>query len=132
VANKLYLDSSSAIRIATGDHNGPELESIVERYTNLGVKLVSSKLLKLECYRASIRLELEGKPYPEILRFVSKVDFLPITDEIWKIAEGIEVPVKSLDAIHLATASIIPHCHLLTSDHNMKAVAPTLGIELAR
>jgi len=132
VANILYVDTSSVIRIALGDHDGPELEKVMKRYTDLGVKLASSKLLELECRRATIRLKSEGMPYQEIERLASNVELLPITDEIWELAKGIGAPVKSLDAIHLATASIVPNCQLLTSDKNMQVVAPTLGITLAK
>jgi predicted nucleic acid-binding protein len=117
--------------MAIGDHDGPELEELARKYTALGVELVSSQLLELECRRATIRLNLESKPYPEIEELVQRITLLPITDKVWSVAMSIPQHVKTLDALHLATCSLVPECLLLSSDANMRTVAPSLGIELA-
>jgi predicted nucleic acid-binding protein len=131
VINKIYVDSSSLLRIATGDHDGAELNETLQKYINLGIEPISSKLLELECHRASVRLAYEGQPPLRIERLLERFRLLAITDQIWEIAMGIEVPIKSLDAIHLATCSILSDCVLLTSDKNMRAVAAGMGIKLA-
>lgn len=131
MANKLYVDTSSLIRMAIGDQNGPELEELLNKYADLGVELVSSQLLELECRRATIRLALEGHPAPRIEKLSSKFNLLPITDKVWAVAMSIPKHVKTLDALHLATCSLVPDCVLLTSDTNMREVAPSLGISLA-
>jgi hypothetical protein len=38
--------------------------------------------------------------------------------------------VKTLDPLHLSTASLVPDYMMLTSDENTKQVATTLGIEV--
>lgn len=130
MALRLYVDSSSVIRMATGEHNGPELESQMRRYLDRGAILVSSKLLQLECRRTAIRMNTEGYSYPEIEELASRVLPLPITDEVWNAALAIPYHVKTLDALHLATCLLVSDCLMLTSDNNMRMVARHLGIDL--
>lgn len=127
----LYIDTSAAIRIELGDHDGPELKKFVAAQRLSGVMLCSSRLLELECRRAAVRLEAEGFDSKEVATFAANCRLLPIDDDVWRTALGITQTVKSLDAIHLATCALVPNVRLLTSDITMRTVAKALGIVVA-
>jgi predicted nucleic acid-binding protein len=130
VAPPLYVDSSSVIRIALGDHDGGRLDNIVYAEKERGSVLLSSQLLELECRRTSTRLALAGLKQDQLERFVIEFDLLPIDDDVWRVAMGISQPIKTLDSIHLATCLLVPDVQLLTSDKLMRQTALELGISV--
>jgi len=131
MSSSIYVDTSSLVRMAMSDHNGVYLQKVFDDYLRQGAVAVSSKILELESARTAIRLISEGRAGEKVLEFAKNIDYIPITETIWETALHIPQPVKTLDAIHLATCTIIPDCVLLTSDANMRKVAPALGITLA-
>jgi len=126
----LYVDSSSLIRVALGDHDASALHRIIVAAGRNGATLVSSRLLELEARRTSIRLASEGLDPSPIEAWVDATTLVPIDDDVWRGAMRIRSHVKTLDSLHLSTASLVPDCMMLTSDQNMKQVATTLGIEV--
>jgi len=131
VPKYIYVDTSSLVRMALIDHDGAHLLNAFDQYLSIGTLAVSSKLLELESARTAIRLISEGRDGSKVTDFVKNIAYLPLDDDVWKVALAIAPPVKSLDAIHLATCTLVPDCVLLTSDANMRKVAPALGITLA-
>ncbi|MDR0481970.1 MAG: type II toxin-antitoxin system VapC family toxin [Cellulomonadaceae bacterium] len=125
----LYIDTSVAMRIALREHDGEMLRATVERLQRSGYRLVSSRLLELECRRVAVRLAHEGRDGGSAEQLVADCDLLDIDEDIWRVAMGITQHVKTLDALHLATAALIPECLLLTSDARMREVAASLGIQ---
>ncbi|GAB7006403.1 hypothetical protein JCM18899A_38760 [Nocardioides sp. AN3] len=125
----LYVDSSSLIRVAMGDHNAAALHRTIVA-AGRSATLVSSRLLELEARRTSVRLALDGVDASPIDAWVKETTLLPIDDDVWRGAMRIRPHVKTLDSLHLATASLVPDCAMLTSDQNMKQVGRSLGIEV--
>lgn len=126
----LYVDSSSLIRVAMGDHNASALHEVIVTAGRNGARLVSSRLLELEARRTSIRLEMDRLDPSPIEAWVNATTLLPIDDDVWREAMRIRPHVKTLDSLHLATASLVPDCMMLTSDDVMKQVGRDLGIEV--
>lgn len=101
-----YLDSSVVLRIVLG---APEALAGWEEIEHA----ISSNLLYVECQRTLERMRLaENKPEDVIAipkksveALMSAVDLFDVTNGILKRAgERFVAPLKTLDAIHLATA----------------------------
>lgn len=101
-----YLDSSVVLRVVLRASNTlpqwPQLESGV-----------SSALLRVECYRTVERLWHDGlldadevmNKRREVDALLHRLDVLPLSDEVLKVAaDPLPTHLKTLDAIHLATA----------------------------
>ena len=100
----------------------------LERYG----RLVSSRLAVVEVGRQARRL---GDPYPRHARRVlSGMDLIDLTDAILEAAADLDpVLLRSLDAIHLATALALGAAVdvVVTYDHRMQDAARLLGLRVA-
>ncbi len=101
-----YVDSSIALRIVLGEPN-PLAEWIEVEQS------ISSSILRVECFRALDRLRLARRHtddeisarYESLSQLIARMDFLGVTDRVLqRAAQPFGVALKTLDAIHLATA----------------------------
>jgi predicted nucleic acid-binding protein len=91
-------------------------------------KLVSSRLLRTEIVRV---LRRERLPVSAASPLLSRVGLVSLSDEVASVAESIERHVKTLDALHLATALVIGEpVVVVTHDATMAAVAGHLGLDV--
>jgi predicted nucleic acid-binding protein len=121
------------IRLAVRDGNDAlELESVVDAHRAAGGQLVSSTLLKVEIARVAVREELAGRdPSPIRMRLQHMNRFIPLDASVLSSASGFRQHIKTLDALHLATAAKVPGVRLLSSDATMRAVARANSIDIA-
>ena len=131
---RAYLDSSVALRVLLRE---PEALPIQAHWD-----LVASELFEVEVRRTLHRLNLGGTLPAESLALrisdlrllLSSVDQIPVTKAILNRAAGpMPVPVKSLDAIHLATALTWSEHHgqeilFLTHDRQLANAARACGL----
>ncbi|MFD3706500.1 type II toxin-antitoxin system VapC family toxin [Nocardia sp. NPDC058658] len=120
-----YLDSSIAVRILLGQ--SPEAARWFDTATgDLDVSVVSSRLLRTELTRV---LRREGKPVLDRDHILDRIGIIPLDHAVLNEAEAIISHVKSLDAIHLASAlrSGLDDVTIVTHDKNMISVAEQLG-----
>ncbi len=95
--------------------------------TNAGDEVYSSTLLHLELTRVLRRERLDLSLARPLL---DRINLLSINDSILRFAAAIEPPVKSLDAIHLATCALLGSgVTVATHGDNMARVAETLGMD---
>ena len=94
-----YLDTSAFVKLVLA-----EPESVALRAALAGSEgLVSSALLVVEARRAATRYEASAVARTAAL--LRTVSLLPIGDDCLEAAASVQPPsVRSLDAIHLATA----------------------------
>ena len=101
-----YVDSSVLLTAVLEDRASPLDLSVLSR-------TVSSDLLAVECARTQDRLRLQFPEDAEDLErrarilagHLAQVDLAPIDDDVLAAAaRPLPVPLKTLDAIHLATA----------------------------
>ena len=119
----VYLDSSVALRTIL---DVPERERLQSWMQVPGTALVSSRLLRTEVIRV---LRRDGRPLLDGTPLLDRVGMLEISRETHTVAESIERHVKTLDALHLATALLIGEpVTVATHDSTMKAVAELLGL----
>lgn len=118
----VYLDSSVALRTIL---DVPERVRLQAWMQTPGSVHVSSRLLRTEVVRV---LRRDGRALTEAAPLLDRVGMLDITRETHTVAESIERPIKTLDALHLATALLIGEPVTVAShDSAMKAVAEHLG-----
>lgn len=124
-----YLDSSAIVKLAIEE---PE-SAALRRYLQRRRPLVSSALARTEVLRALLP---QGEP--AIARgqaVLSLIDLVRVNDKILTAAGAIEPhEVRSLDAIHLATAQRLGEDlgQLVTYDDRMAHAAQQLGLRTAR
>ncbi len=124
-----YLDSSAIVKLAVEE---PE-SAALRRYLRRRRPLVSSALARTEVLRALLP---QGEPAIARGRAVlALVDLVRINDTILTAAGAIEPhEVRSLDAIHLATAQRLGTdlAQLVTYDDRMAHAAQQLHLRTAR
>ena len=121
----VYLDSSIALRTILDTPQRQRLQSWMH---TPGTTFISSRLLRTEVIRV---LRRDGRPLDDGTPLLDRVGMLDITKETHTVAESIERHVKTLDALHLATALLIGEPVIVaTHDTTMKTVAEHLGLQV--
>lgn len=120
-----YLDSSVAIRIMLG-HSATAARWFDETTADRESRIVSSRLLRTEITRV---LRREGLPVLDRGQVIDYIDVIPIDHAVLNEAEAIISHIKTLDAIHLASAlrSGLEDLTVVTHDKTMATVAGQLG-----
>ncbi len=123
-----YLDSSAIVKLAVVE---PE-SAALRRYLRRRRPLVSSALAKTEVARALLPL---GEPAvrrgQEVL---ARLELIRVSDRILAAAGALlPAELRSLDAIHLATAAQLGEdlARLVTYDARMRAAAQEVGCPVA-
>jgi len=131
---RAYLDSSVACRVLMREPEALPLQASWD--------LVASELLEVEVRRTLHRLSLDralsaeglALRIGELRMLLSAVDQVPISRAILNRAAGpMPTPVKTLDAIHLATALTWSEYHgvevlFLTHDRQLATAARACGL----
>jgi predicted nucleic acid-binding protein len=130
----IYLDSAAVVKLVRQEEHTGDLVSWLDEH--VGVPLVSSVLVEVEVARALRRYApraLVG--LPAALARLYRVEIDPVVRAI-ATAFG-EPMLRSLDAIHLATAQVLatesdaPLTAFVTYDHRLLAVAAAFGLPTA-
>lgn len=119
-----YLDTSVAIRILLG-HSADAAKWFDQR-ADLGDDFVSSRLLELEMARVYRRESLD---LGEVADFIAELTLLRLDDALVEEAAAIRPHVRSLDALHLASALRVgvEAITVVSHDSTMLRVAAELG-----
>lgn len=124
-AELVYLDSSAFVKLVLPEPETPALLVALE-----GVeRLVASEILEIEVMRATCR---GGGDTAAARSQLAAVRLLPLSSEIRKRASELEPSsVRSLDAIHLATALSLGERldGLYTYDERMSLAARQAGLD---
>ncbi|MGO1542878.1 MAG: type II toxin-antitoxin system VapC family toxin [Gulosibacter sp.] len=121
----VYLDSSVALRTIL---DVPERIQLQTWMDSIGASFVSSRLLRTEVIRV---LRRDSRVLSDADALFGRVGLFDVTRETHSIAESIERNIKTLDALHLATALLIGESVTVAShDANMKDVAERLGLKV--
>ena len=139
----MYLDTSVFVKLYTREPDSAECERIVA-----GHKIVSSELLYTELWSALLAKERAGTLTPEARQRVWQIFESHLLDDVVELielnghvlreaAEMIarvhpQVPLRTLDAIHLATFAGLDSGPLFTGDRRMIDAARLLSFPLAR
>ena len=124
----IYIDTSALLRLVFPDDTTPALR----RFLGEDPELVSSTLLLVEARRATLRRSVRRLAQVEIL--LREVEVVGIDDAVIESAGRLPDPgLRSLDAIHLATALLIREDvdALLTYDDRLAQAARSHGLPVA-
>lgn len=99
----IYLDTSAALKLVVPEAETQQLESWLAQ--RAGIPRVSSRLLRIEMLRAVARSAPHRMSRANVI--LSAITLLSI-DDIASTAESVgSTTLRSLDAIHLATAQTV-------------------------
>ena len=132
-----YLDSSVVLRILLGAPGALTGWKAMQ-------PVMSSALIEVECLRTLDRLRLVDKISPEeiavrrewVYHFVSRIDIVDVTAFVLaRAAQPLPVPLKTLDAIHLATAMLWREAEedelvIATHDEALSVAARAVGFKV--
>lgn len=121
-----YLDTSVAVRILFG--HSPSAAAWFDHVTgDRDTLILSSRLLRTELTRV---LRREGLPVQRRAEILDHLDTVGVDHAVLQEAEAIVPHIRTLDAIHLASAlrSGSSELTIVTHDRVMKSVAEQVGL----
>ena len=123
-----YLDASAIVKLAVAERESTALRKYLSRRR----PLVSSALSRTEVLRALLPIGDEAvKRAHEVL---TRIDLARVNDRVLLAAGGLSpVEMRSLDAIHLATALDLGSdlARIITYDDRTASAAQALGLAVA-
>lgn len=128
---RVYLDSSALVKRAIRETESDALIDAIHEWILEGSQLVSSTLAWIELTR-TIRSRRESEAPQEIIRLIDNavagVDESQMSETVADIARRIgPASLRSLDAIHLATATLIGADLVCAYDRRLLMSAEELG-----
>lgn len=99
----IYVDMSAALLVLLGQEGAASAQAFLNRLASRE-RVTSSVLLQIEMMRALHRERLSLTIAQELL---DGVELMPINDDVVERACAMTEELKSLDAIHLATALLL-------------------------
>ena len=132
---KVYVDSSALIKRAVAEAESEAVEEALAQHVDAEDALVSSTLAWIEISRA-LRARLDGEDHDVVTEAIddalSGIAERPITADVVSLARRIEPNVlRSLDAIHLATAVLLDADTVLTYDDRLAEAARHNGLTVS-
>ncbi|PZF83787.1 type II toxin-antitoxin system VapC family toxin [Jiangella anatolica] len=117
---RVYLDTSALLKRAVQEDESEALEQALEEHIDNDDALVTSTLAGLEIGRALLRIA-EGYPVQDgVDDALAGIAERHITEDVVGLARRIRPPMlRSLDAIHLATAFLLDADLMITYDHRL-------------
>jgi predicted nucleic acid-binding protein len=132
---RVYVDSSALIKRAIAEPESDALDAALSRHVDTDAALLSSSLAWVEVSRA-IRTRLNDEDLDEVNDAMevalSGIAERPMTAEVVSLARRIGPTVlRSLDAIHLATAVLLDADVIVTYDDRLADAARHNGLAVA-
>ncbi len=124
----IYIDTSAMLKLVHPEPESMPLRTWLARHPG---DLVSSALIRTEARRALLRNDPAALPHlPALLAVIAQI---PVTEAILDRAAQLTDPgLRTLDAIHLASAAAIPDITvMLAYDKRLTEAARTLGLAVA-
>ena len=125
---RLYVDSSAFVAAVAGEAGSRPMREILAGEH----PAIASALLQIEAARALAGCSAAVRARADdMLRTIDLVDIdRGIVDRAAQLAPGVRL--RSLDAIHLATALSVPEpVTMITLDQRLKAASMLVGVRLA-
>lgn len=128
---RVYVDSSALIKRAVEESESAAIEAALVSYVSEGWAVVSSSLAWVEVGRG-VRSRVDAESPALIADLVdaalSGIAEAPVGEQVVSLARRIGPPtLRSLDAIHLATATLIDADLVVAYDQRLLLAASELG-----
>lgn len=129
----IYLDTSALVKLVRVEEGSHDLADWLDQRTEM--PWIASALAEVELPRAIIRTG-QLKRLASVPGVLARLDLFEIDDVIRTTAAAYQDPqLRSLDAIHLATASVAASVATLTAlvtyDSRLAEAAASLGLPIA-
>lgn len=131
---RIYVDSSALLKRVISEAESPELIETLDRHHRAGNLLVSSSLAWVEVARALRTLTGKGLTgvAADVDGALSGVAEQPISREVVSLARRVNPHrLRSLDAIHLASALLIDADQMVTYDDRLAAASSESGLPVS-
>lgn len=127
----IYVDTSAALKRGLPEHESRALVREMAAAGADGSLFVTSQLTRVEVGRAMKRREIDliTDPADAFANVLDGIGQAPITELVIEFARSIGSPqLRSLDAVHLATATAVGAHELWSYDDRLCAETRKLGI----
>lgn len=125
---RIYADSSALVKFVLNEPESPALRKAFRP----GRTFLSSRLAVVEVPRAVTLQRPERDAREAADELLAGCDLVEISDQVLQRARGLATrALRTLDAIHLATAVHVEATHLLSYDRRQLAAAADLGLEVS-
>jgi predicted nucleic acid-binding protein len=121
-----YVDTSVYVKTIVEEFDSEGVTSALDGYRRAGDEVVSSAILVTELHRLGHRLRLASA---DVRAALDLVDLVHVTDAL--LTQAGELPgrsLRSLDAMHIATALEVGADSFLTADRKQGAAAVEAGL----
>jgi uncharacterized protein len=123
-----YVDASAYLKLLVSEPESNALAASLNAARDLGDRLVSSILIETELRRAGHRL---GIAVADIEAELAKLDIISAADSTFVRAGNFPDPMlRSLDALHLATAIECAATSIYTYDARQSVAAQNAGLSV--
>lgn len=124
----IYLDTSAAAKLLIAEPETAALKTYLNGVSANDDAMVSSRLLETELRRMAVRYDLEQFVVTEVLE---RFDLIEPDPSVFTEAGLLPGPnLRSLDALHIATALQADVDLVLTYDTRMAAAARAVGLHV--
>jgi uncharacterized protein len=131
----VYVDTSAMLKLLIEEPESAALETHLNKIVDDDGRVMSSVLLDIELTRVALR---NGIARAHVDAIVQEVHLMGILPEVIDAAKNLTQSLKSLDAIHVGTASLLMEEaegdeaieQLVTYDRQMARAADELGFEV--
>ncbi len=125
----VYADSSALVKLLADE---PETLALERHLLSDGRSLVSSALAQVEVFRAARLAGTVGEAATKTRLLLDEVGILALSDAVLARAARLDPPaLRSLDAIHLASALELGVAEMLVYDHRLADAARSQGITVS-
>lgn len=121
----IYLDTSAAVKALIREDQSAEVRALFASEQ----ELISSRLLAVELYAVADRRRLRAT---DVRSLIDRVAVVALSDDVAQRAIDIRSGLRTLDALHLATAVVLGPVatEFLSFDDELNAAALARGIPL--
>ncbi len=132
-----YIDTSTYLKVFVKESGSAKARELIKKH-----RMLTSALVSVECFSALSRKkqagELKSKEFDSLIKKIREsfdhIEIIRLTDEVLEKAGQVVVssPVRSLDALHIASALIFQDAMqislpFITSDHRQLETAQEHG-----
>lgn len=126
----VYLDSSALIKLVLDE---PESQSLAQHLDAIGRRSTSSSIARVEVVRAVTVADPRPQTRLEAEMLLDTVVLVAVSDAVLADAAALaSVRLRSLDAIHLASARAIPTDQFITYDERLAEAAREQGMTVVQ
>jgi uncharacterized protein len=119
-----YIDSSALVKAVLLE---PESDDLLRHFRQTRPSLIASSLLKVETTRAIRQVE-PTKGLAELNSALEEIVLVAVTETILRRAANLESALRSLDAVHLATALDVGAEAMIVYDRRLADAARGYGL----